>query len=135
MTYRISQERFREIEGILSRLPDLELNQTIKVGHPDPIQLRRIRSTIYEWLSATSTKSSFRIKQITPNELLIIRIGFDASRITVTETRLPAHLDQIMQALVEIEEPLQALELIKEKRELDPRDVELLERELRRVFE
>jgi len=133
--YRISAERFKEIEPILSRLPDLELNMTVKVNHPDPIQLRRIRSTIYEWLSATSTKSSFRIKQITPNELLIIRIGFDATQITVTESRLPGHLDKIMQALIELDDPLMALEMIKNKQELPPKDVELLEKEIRRVFE
>lgn len=135
MPYRISAERFREIEPILSRLPDLELNMTVKVNHPDPIQLRRIRSTIYEWLSATSTKSSFRIKQITPNELLIIRIGFDATQITVTESRLPGHLDKIMQALIELDDPLMALGMIKDKQELPPKDVELLEKEIRRVFE
>ena len=135
MPYRISAERFKEIEPILSRLPDLELNMTVKVNHPDPIQLRRIRSTIYEWLSATSTKSSFRIKQITPNELLIIRIGFDATQITVTESRLPGHLDKIMQALIELDDPLMALEMIKNKQELPPKDVELLEKEIRRVFE
>jgi hypothetical protein len=135
MPYRISAERFKEIEPILSRLPDLELNMTIKVNHPDPIQLRRIRSTIYEWLSATSTKSSFRIKQITPNELLVIRIGFDATQITVTESRLPGHLDKIMQALIELDDPLIALEMIKNKQELPPKDIELLEKEIRRVFE
>jgi len=97
---KFNPDRYKEIEGILQDLQDLDPGSRMTLRGLDRDSLIRIRTLIYEWLYHMEMKTRFNLKVLS-GDLVILRRGIPKN-LTVDidspslEVALDTHLKQAL---------------------------------------